>query len=247
MKNFIIFLALSLLVLPLFAQTEGKISYKETIKLDIQFEGMDESMKSMIPESQSVDKELLFTKSESLYQNKKGEELEGLDLKSDDGSVHIKIVTDDTEEILYKSFAQKEKVHQRGMMGKSFLVKDELKKHKWKITDEKIKYLDYECQKAVIENEDDFIVAWFTSQIPLQIGPGSLHGLPGAVLMANYNDGEVEIKAQDVSFYNLEEDELQIPKNGKKVNEEEFAKIQEQKEKEMEEMYGSGSVRKIRR
>ena len=247
MKKLILCFVLISLLTQGHSQNEGKIVYKETIKLDIQFEGMDESMKSMIPETQSLERELLFNKSETLFQNKKGEELEGLDLQSDDGSFHIKIVADDTEDILYKSFASNEKVHQRGMMGKSFVVKDVLNKNQWKITDEKIKYLDYECQKAVIENEDNFIVAWFTPQIPLSIGPGDLHGLPGAILMANYNDGEVELKAQNVSFYTLSNDDIEIPKNGKKVNEEEFARIQEQKEKELEEMYGSGSVRKIRR
>ena len=247
MKKILTFIFVLSLSFQLAAQTEGKITYKETIKLDFEFEGMDETMKSMMPESQSVEKELVFNKDESLWQNKKGEAMEGVDLKSDDGSFHIKIMMDDTENIHYKSFSTNTKFHQRGLMGKSFVVKDELEKHKWKITNEKIKYLDYECQKAVIETEDDFIVAWFTPQIPLQIGPGGLHGLPGAILMVNFNEGEREIMAQEVNFYELDKKEIQIPNNGKKVSEEEFAKIEEEKQKEMEMMYGSGNVIRERR
>ncbi|NNE27918.1 MAG: GLPGLI family protein [Saprospiraceae bacterium] len=247
MKHLLSFIFILCLCCQLSSQTEGKIVYKETIKFDFEFEGMDESMKSMMPESQSVDKELVFNSKESLWQNKKGEAMEGVDLKSDDGSFHIKIMVDDTEDIYYKSFDTNTKYHQRGLMGKSFVVKDEMEKHKWKITNEKVKYLDYECQKAVIENEDDFIVAWFTPQIPSQIGPGGLHGLPGAILMANYNDGEREVMAQSVDFYKLEKGDIKIPNNGKKVSEAEFAKIEEEKQKEMEMMYGSGNIIRERR
>ena len=246
--NKLLVLALALIFsFQLPAQTEGKIIFKETIKLDFEFEGMDESMKSMMPESQSVDRELLFNQDESIWQNKKGESLEGVDLKSDDGSFHIKIMMEDTEEIYYKSFASNTKYHQRGLMGKSFVVKDELATHKWKITNEKVKYLDYECQKAVIENDDDFIVAWFTPQIPVQVGPGGLHGLPGAILMVNFNDGERELMAQEVKLYSLEKDAIKKPNNGKKVSEEEFNRIEEEKQKEMEMMYGSGNVIRERR
>ncbi len=220
------------------AQTEGTIVYKETVKLDIQFEGMDESMKAMLPKSQSVTKVLTFKGKESLYQNKKGEELENINMASDDGSFQIKIMRDDTEDILYKNLKEKTKIHQKGMMGKSFVVKDELPKHKWKITNEKIKFLDYECQKAVIEEEGKFVVAWFTSQIPVQVGPGSYHGLPGAILLISINEGETEVAALGVDFNALNPDDMKAPSDGKEVTEEEFEKIRIEKEKEMEETYG---------
>lgn len=246
MKHLIVLALAFILIIQLNAQQEGKIIYKETIKLDVEFDGMDESMKAMIPKSQSIDKELLFTKSESLFQNKKGESREDLNLSSDDGSFQIKIQTDDTENILYKSFTKKQQIHQKGIMGKSFVVKDQLTKNQWKITNEKIKYLDYECQKAVIENEDNFIVAWFTTEIPVQAGPAGLHGLPGAILMATYNDGERELKAQNIEFIKLDSGAISIPKNGIKVTEAEFKKIREEKDKEMEAMYGNGHIRRTR-
>ncbi len=246
MRYIILFAFQALFIQTTIAQTEGMINYTETIKLDIQFEGMDESMKSMIPQSQSFDKELLFTRNESVYQNKKGEEAEDINLSSDDGSFQIKIITDDTEDILYKNLKEKKVVHQKGMMGKSFVVDRPLEKSKWKMTGEKIKYLDYECQKAVIEEDDNFIVAWFTPQIPVQIGPGSYHGLPGAILMISINDGETEIKATKVDIKTLDDKAIKIPDDGKKVTEEEYQRIQEEKEREIRERYGEGSVRKVK-
>lgn len=231
----------------IFSQSEGIITYKETVKFELELDGMSDEMKSMIPESQSVQKELLFKKDESLYRNKKGEALEGMDLKSDDGSFHIKIMVDDTEDIYYKSFPDQKKIHQTGMMGKSFVIKDDLPKHKWKITNEKIKFLGYECQKAVVEDEDNFIVAWFTTQIPVTAGPGGLHGLPGLILMASFDDGEREIQAQEVKLNALDKKAIVIPSEGKKVSQEQFEKIREEKEREMEEMYGGNRVIRERR
>ncbi len=156
-------------------------------------------------------------------------------------------MVDDTEDIYYKFFPEQKKIHQTGMMGKSFVIKDQLHKHKWKITNEKIKFLGYECQKAVVEDEDNFIVAWFTPQIPVTTGPGGLHGLPGLILMASFNDGEREVQAQEVNLQELEAKAIVIPSDGKKVTQEQYDKIQEEKEREMEEMYGDNRVIRERR
>ena len=239
MHNFILSTVFIFLTFSLIAQTEGKISYAQTVKLDIQIEGLDEAMLEMIPKSQTINKELLFKKDISVFQNQSGESAEDIDLSSDDGSFQIKIMTDDTEDILYKSMKDKSQIHQKGIMGKSFIVEEKLPKQKWKITTEKVKYLDYECQKAVIEEEGNFVVAWFTSQLPVQAGPGSFHGLPGAILMVSVNDGESEYKATKVDFTVLGDDAIKIPDEGKKVTQEEFEKIVKEKEAEMQEMHGS--------
>jgi len=228
-----------------FSQTEGSIIYSEIVKLDIQIDGIDKAMLDMLPKSQTIQKELTFNSNESVYKNVAGEELEDFNMSSDDGSFQIKIMQDETEDICYKNLREKKKSHQKGIMGKEFIVNDDLEMLKWKITNEKIKYLEYECQKAVIENEDDFIVAWFTSQIPTQAGPSTFHGLPGTILLVNVNDGEHEIKATDVNLRDLEKDEIVKPKKGKKVSEAEFEEIRLQKEKEMQEQFG-GERRRIR-
>ena len=230
----------------LFSQVEGKISYTETFKLDFEIEGIDEEMLSMIPKSQSMKKELLFNRKESVFQNEKGEAPEDIDMSSDDGSFQIKIMMDDdVETILYKNLKSKEIKHQKGIMGKAFLVSDKLEKIKWKITDEKIKYLDYECQKAILETEDKFVVAWFTSQIPVQVGPSIYHGLPGAILMVSIDEGDIEFKATNVDLKKLEEGTIKAPSKGKKVTEEEYNKIQKEKEEEMRKMHTRTETRTI--
>lgn len=226
-----------LMMCSLQAQTQGKISYKETIKMEFKFEGMDQALRDQLPKSHSTSKELIFNQNESLYKVKKGGEAEDLEMEAGDGSVKIRMsMTEEVEDIRYTNAKEKKYIHQKGIMSKSFLVKDDLERPKWKITNEKIKYLDYECQKATMEKDDKLIVAWFTTQIPYQIGPGSYHGLPGAILLLNIDDGKTEISAQSVTFENVE---INPPKKGKKVNAEKFEKIKEEKMEEMKQVRGN--------
>jgi len=226
------------------AQTMGKILYTETQKLDIQVEGIDESIAAMLPKTRSVNKDLIFNSNESLYLTADESESEDTELSSDDGSVRIMFQSDDDVSQLYKSFESQKAINQRGLFGKTFIVEEPLDKKKWKITNEKIKYLGYECQKAVIEEEDKFIVAWFTSQIPVKIGPEYYDGLPGAILLISKNDGELEIKAQKVKLDESLAHDIKIPDGGKKVSNEEFESIREEKEKEMEKMYRRRTIRR---
>lgn len=168
--------------------------------------------------------------------------MEDLNFKSDDGSIEIKIARDQVEDVLYVDHNSKSKIHQTGIMGKPFIIKDNLDKLPWKITTEKVKYLDYECTKAVYEDGDRIVVAWFTPQIAPFIGPGKYHSLPGTILLLNVNDGETEFKAREVVMEDVSK-EIEAPKKGKKVTQEEYDKIKEEKEKEMMEQMGNMTKR----
>jgi len=52
----------------------------------------------------------------------------------------------------------------------------------WKILKETKKINDYLCQKAVLKYKGREWTAWFTTEIPLNIGPYIFDGLPGAIL-----------------------------------------------------------------
>lgn len=253
---------LTLLTLMLFTlaygQKSGKITYTEKVVFDIKLgssdeEGeeqseadkkMQEKFAAMMPKDQSFEKELLFTETASLYQDKKGAEHENVEMESDDGSIKIMILSDEVDNILYCDFDRDKMVHQTGIMGKPFTIEDKLQPIKWKLTGERIKYLGYECMKAVYEDtdKDEFIVAWYSSELPVRAGPSKYHSLPGAVLMVNENDGKKEIRATKVELVEADQLAIKQPKKGKKVSQEEFDKIEEQKTKEM--MENSKSMRR---
>lgn len=67
--------------------------------------------------------------------------------------------------------------------GKTFLVKEKVILN-WVITDEEKYVKGYLCKKANLLNENNGTMtqAWFTLEIPLNIGPSYYFGLPGLVL-----------------------------------------------------------------
>lgn len=137
------------------AQTSGTITYQETMKLEIDLgdapEGVD--LAGMLPTSRSATKQLIFDKNESLYVDS-GDAPEDTEISSDDGSIQIMIVEDDVENKLYTDHENNVCLSQQGFMGKAFIVNQPVSKIKWKITPEKVKYLDYECMKATMTDDE---------------------------------------------------------------------------------------------
>lgn len=224
------------------AQQTGTIKYTETIKLNIKMDDMPGvDIKSMLPESTSFTKALYFNETASMYMDVEGEVQEDTEITSDDGSFRMVFKTDDGgENIMYTDLANKTTVDQQNFMGKNFVISGAVPEYKWKITGEKIKYLDYECMKATTTHDEKSIIAWFTPQLPAIMGPAEFGQLPGAILMVSKDEGEIEIKATEVILGELSV-EIKVPKDGKKVSQEEFEIIQEEKIKEMEEsMKGKG-------
>jgi len=236
-------LAFSLLMIhTIAAQKSGAITYQETMKLNIELDdapaGVD--LAGMLPTSRSVTRQLIFTDNESIYIDG-GEAPEDTEISSDDGSIQIKLVESDIEDKLYTNYKKSESLQQQGFMGRAFLISMPVTKMKWKITSEKVKYLDYECMKSTMTYEEGVeVVAWFAPAIPVKAGPAGYGQLPGAILMLSKGDKDLEIKATKVELKEVET--ITKPDEGKKVTEEEFDKIMEEKMKEMEKEYGGRSI-----
>lgn len=64
------------------------------------------------------------------------------------------------------------------------------------------------------------IVAWFAQDLPLNIGPERLYGLPGIILAVEINGGTVTIEATRIEMKKLAQ-ELDLPKKlkGNRLNE----------------------------
>jgi len=244
-----ILLFVSLFAQDIWAQQSGSISYTETTKLN--FEGLEGmGLGDMLPKEMNTAWTLSFDKTLSVYRTSDEQETEDIELKSDDGSFEMVLGTNDTEEILFIDQKTKESLYQTSFMEKEFLITSDLTKHKWKITNERIKYLDFVCQKATMTEtvlpspgseepaKEVEVVAWFTSEIPASVGPRSYNQLPGAILMVSVDDGKTEIKATFVNVEPLAADLLIKPTKGQKVTSEEYEKIMAEKMKEMSEMYG---------
>lgn len=69
----------------------------------------------------------------------------------------------------------------------------------WKITSETRRIAGFEVQKAIAEpyvNDEEIfsygkVVAWFTTEIPIPLGPEGYDGLPGLIVKLEYEGGNV--------------------------------------------------------
>lgn len=68
--------------------------------------------------------------------------------------------------------------------GERCIVNDSIPKLKWKFEGETKKIGPYKCQKASTSFRCANYIVWFTTEIPLQIGPWKLGGLPGLIVEA---------------------------------------------------------------
>ena len=119
-------------------------------------------------------------------------------------------------DILYKNILEKRMANKTELMGKVFLIKDNLVTYDWKLTGETKNIGNYTCYKAVFEKEEETIqinmidgdvkeekvlkkrtlVAWYTPDVPISNGPRDYGGLPGLIL--EVNDGDLTIVCSEI-------------------------------------------------
>ena len=245
MKKLIAALLISLPFL-IMAQTEGIIQYEETVSFQIDLpEGMEE-FKSQIPSSQKNKMDLTFTEEVALYEPAKSNEAQqDVTMGSEESGMMIEMKFDTPENKTFTNIKEGTMIEKQEFMGKKFLIKGDVEKYKWKLTGEQETILDYVCQKATYQDSTRNLVAWFTPEIPVATGPGSISGLPGMVLKLDRNDGETVVIATSIELKKIDKKSVKAPKKGKKVTQEEFRKIQDEKMKEMKEEFGEGNGTRV--
>ena len=135
---------------------------------------------------------------------------------------------------VYHDFDRNQRLEQLEYMTRIFLVQMEIEAVAWKLGSEKKKVLEYTCMSATVTLDDQEIVAWFSPEIPVSLGPSIFGGLPGLILAVERN-GETAYVATSVKLSPPAEESIVKPDKGSKVTQEEFAAIQEEKEKERKE------------
>ena len=119
-------------------------------------------------------------------------------------------------------------------MTRLFLIEHHVRNYDWKITGNQKQILDYQCIEAErFDADGKKIKVWFAPEIQIPLGPALYNNLPGIVLAVDENDGQKTIVATSIQDIPPDESLLVKPKEGKKVTEEEFVKIRDEKMKEM--------------
>lgn len=87
---------------------------------------------------------------------------------------------------IYTDLAAGTIVMEKDAMGEQFLVKDNMRQAKWKITEETRDILGYTCRRANgLVSDSIYVVAFYTDKIRVSGGPELFSGLPGMILQLN--------------------------------------------------------------
>lgn len=242
MKKLIFYIFALLPLLSFGQELSGRIIYKETFKMN--FEGrempahMKEMMKSM-PKEQSVSKQLIFNRSQSLFKSytDPNAPIEA-EISGPGGWMRRMMMR--AEEEVYINIAENRVAQHKEMFGRTFLIRDSLEKHDWKVTGEMKQILEYNCMKATTLIDSNEVIAWFCPTLPVSMGPEGMGQLPGMILELSMRKGQMVVIAEKVELDLEELEEIVEPKKGKVMTREEFKKTREEKRKEMKEMGGRG-------
>ncbi|WP_308990760.1 GLPGLI family protein [Mariniflexile litorale] len=249
-----------------FAQKDfqGKAYYESKTTVDMsRFGGgdiSDERRKQIADRMRSILEKtfvLTFNQSESFYQ-----EEEKLDTQESGRGRWGAMMGSYTGGPQYKSIKKQLLLQEQEFFGKQFLIKDSLSKLNWKMEGETKQIGQYTCFKATTtkvvdavdftsfrrppNNEEDSspatkeieIVAWYTMQIPVNLGPDDYWGLPGLILEVNAD--KTVILCSKIVLNPEEKDIIKMPSKGKEVTKKEYTAIVKKKTEEMRQNFRSG-------
>lgn len=252
MKKLSTFLLLFLPWLGFAQSTEGSVTYTETIKMKIEVpEGMnEEEFRKMVPSEQKASKILLFNAQECLYTDAPDQAPGGTDATfnsegPDGGEMQMNFKIQRPENRQYRDIANGKRVESTEFFGRFFLITEEPKRMKWKLSAEQKQIAGYLCQKAVLQDTSRQVEAWFAPQLPVSIGPGEFADLPGIILELSMSNGDRTVVADKVELKSLDKKAIEKPTKGKSVTREEFTKIRDEKLKEMGATPGGAGTMKV--
>ena len=258
-------LAVALLVTKVHAQDfQGIATYKSKRKIEIKLDSTQANSEMQQRMMESLKKQfektfnLTFNKEESVYKE------EAALSPPQPSGMQLVVINTSGADILYKNIKEDRFSNQNDVFGKIFLIKDKLNKTDWKLESESKNIGEYTCFKATTTREREkrvggirinrdkdldaeeekapvmetiTITAWYTPQIPVSIGPGNYHGLPGLIL--EVNDGSETVICSKIVLNPNDKVDISEPNKGKVVTQAEFDEIMEKKMEEMKERYNS--------
>lgn len=230
---------------------------KTSVKISLDSTHANDAMQQQIQEAirKQMEKEytLTFDAVQSSYK-----EDEKLDKPQAASGGFTFVMSGNSGGITYKNIQEKSYAREAEVFGKPFLIKDQLESKPWRLENETKKIGAYTAYKASytetyqtknlsigtkkdtmeVQEKNRTVIAWFTPDIPVNHGPGLYWGLPGLIL--EVNDGSTILICDRIVLNPKEDVKVEFPKKGKTVTQAEYEKMQDEKLKEMQEMYGGG-------
>lgn len=103
----------------------------------------------------------------------------------------------------------------------------------WKLHEEFKEIGEFKTQKATTSFRGRDYNAWFTTEVPIEIGPWKFHGLPGLILEVRDSELGVQFLFTSLKIPYDVSDKIVKPNNGDVILIDEFAKYQDNFSKEL--------------
>jgi len=249
----------------LYAQTfQGKATYKTSMKMNFKMGGdrgntMSDEQKAQMNARLAKQFQktfvLTFDKTASVYKEKKS--LNAPVARSGVNMMFQVIGGGGGNDVYYKNIKEGRFINKTEIMGKLFLIKDQLTKYDWKLTGETKNIGTYTCYKATYTRQEDrtnmsvedgevtektekvdvVTTAWYTPSIAVSNGPRGYNGLPGLIL--ELREGNETIICSEIVMNPTNKITIEEPTKGKVVSQEKYRKIMDKKSKEMMEKFKS--------
>jgi GLPGLI family protein len=236
-----LFLFLFLLILQSnYGQQQGVIKYKQTQYFEF------ENMPADMPKSNTEYKRMFFDETASRYEKDPDIKIEEAEPEGQRGWM-MRRFRNRSESVIYKNLEKEQILEQIGFFGKDFLVSDSISDMKWKVSaGEQKEILGYTCMKAILKDtSSNVLIAFFTPQIALPLGPDKYGQLPGVIL--EIQSAQTHIIATEVTLSDAPFN-IDPPTKGDKKTRKEFNKLRDEKMQEQREMWGGrgGNMRIFR-
>jgi|GEM_PF-3561899 len=85
-------------------------------------------------------------------------------------------------------------------LDKSFVLKEKTGTIKWQLKPENRKIGGFNCQKAVGDFGGRTYTVWFSTEIPINVGPWKLDGLPGVLVAGKEDSDRVGFSLNDIQY-----------------------------------------------
>lgn len=248
---------------------QGVATYKTQRKMEVKMDSsqmgdaMQEQIYEMIKKQFQKEFTLEFDQNQSVYQ-----EVEKLSKPSAASTmgVEVEIVGSGAGDILYTNKKENRYSNQSESFSKLFLIQDTLESKDWTLGKETKNIGDYTCFKASytyertqlssmsmdvghgsdekLEEKKEMVTvtAWYTPQIPVQLGPDRYEGLPGLIL--EVSDGDLTVLCSRIVLNPKGGVDVSEPKGGKKLSQEAYDAIMKKKMDEMTEQFRDNSSRR---
>ena len=221
-----------------FGQTalSGEVAYVTKVNMHKNLPNNERAqrMKEWIPEFTEFNNQLLFTATETVYKNVQDEAEEvNLDAESEEHGparwrARMLSRMAPPNDIIYTDVENGYVTAKKEFMDKIFLIRDTVHMSNWKLTGEQKEVAGMNCMKAEYipqAGDTSKIIVWFTPEIPVSSGPAGYGGLPGLIVHLDKDDGAVQISLSSIVMRDIEKGEIEEPKKGKEVTQEEFDEI----------------------